>query len=182
MKKSLLPLLFLCTAQLASGQDIPEPDFNQRPYFLQDGKLMDLEKADATMERKMKGMGYGGVEYYYSVDGTKSNIRFSSSSLPKLVIKVEDNTDPTELYSLCAAEVKKNSRRFKTLKMGVLGELKSTDNNKLAINAKKLREKVFEMVVVGNLPTGEFALVPQSNDATKKILSTGGKVCCFGID
>src|SRR5579872_6579578 len=99
MKLFLLSVAFSIYSCLSCiAQDTtPEPDFSQKPYYLKDGKLAEFEKADANLERKVKGMGYGGVEFFYSVAGLKSSARFASSSIPKIIVKTEDNSDPTEI-------------------------------------------------------------------------------------
>lgn len=134
------------------------------------------------MERKMKGMGYGGLEYYYSVNGAKSGTRFGQSSLPRIIIKMEDNSDPTEIFMLCTAEPKKASRRFKAMKMGALGQVKETSSNRTKMTAKKLRDKVFELTIGQPLEKGEYALIPNSSEAAQKAVTTGASIFCFGVD
>lgn len=181
-KRFLLIVLSLISFQSVLSQEIPDPEFSQKPFYFRDGKLLEFEKADATMEKKLKGMGYGGVEYFYSVDGSKSSVRFASPSNPIIIIKMEDNSDPVETFSLCVAEGKKSSRRFRAMKMGALGSVKSINDNKYKITSKKLRNQVFEITIEGTLSIGEFALIPYTSEATMKALSTATKIFCFGID
>jgi hypothetical protein len=164
------------------GQELLEPDFSQKPYYISKDKLAEFEKVDASMERKMKGMGYGGLEYFYSADGAKSIVRFPQSALPKIIIKSEDNSDPTEAFSISIAEVKKGSRRFKAMKMGAFGNVKNSTENKIKVSAKRLKDKIFEIVIDQTLTPGEYAIISNSAENTAKGLSTGARIFCFGID
>lgn len=85
----VIPFLTLIITD-SFAQDIPEPDFSQKPYYFKDGKLNEFEKDEAPMESKAKGMGYGGVEISYSASGLKSPIRFASGSNPTIIVKIED--------------------------------------------------------------------------------------------
>ena len=161
---------------------VPEPDFSQKPYYFKDGKLNEFEKADATLERKVKGMGYGGVEFFYSVAGLKSTARFITSSIPKIIVKTEDNSDPTEMLLVCVGETKKDNRRFKSFKMGTFGGTKGISDNRIKLTVRKIRDKVFEISVDQPLPTGEYAILPFAKEVTASAATTGVKVNCFGVD
>lgn len=177
-----ITLAFLSSTGSLEAQDIPEPDFSQKPYYFKDGKLNEFEKTDASMERKMKGLGYGGLEFFYSVAGLKSSARFTQGTIPKIIIKTEDNSDPTEAFLLCVGETKKDSRRFKSFKMGAYGGSKGITNNRIKLAVKKIRDKVFEITIDQVLPAGEYAILPYSSEGTAMATTTGIKVNCFGID
>ena len=183
MRILFISMLFLLTSTMElRAQDIPEPDFSQKPYYLKDGKLSEFEKTDASLERKVKGMGYGGVEFFYSVEGIRSNSRFTPTSFPKIIIKTEDNGDPTDAILVCVGETKKDSRRFKSFKMGTFGGTKGISDNRIKLTVKKLRDKIFEITIDQTLPAGEYAILPYSKDATAMAITAGVKVSCFGID
>jgi hypothetical protein len=174
--------LSILTYTQSAAQEIPEPDFSQKPYYIKEEKLSEFEKVDATLERKVKGMGNGGVEFYYSVPDLKSSARFAASAVPKIIIKTEDNSDPTEAILVCVGEAKKDNRRFKSFKMGTFGGTKGISDNRIKIAVKKIRDKVFEITIDQVLPAGEYAILPYSKDATAMAMTAGVKVSCFGVD
>jgi hypothetical protein len=127
MKHLMLITLLLCISRLsANGQETPDPDFSKKPYYFQSGVLNSFENKNATIEKKMKALGYGGVDFFYSVPGARSNVRFNSASIPKIIIKIDDNSDPSEMMIVCIGEVKKDERRFKTFKATLLNGTKGT--------------------------------------------------------
>jgi hypothetical protein len=165
------------------AQDVPDPDFSQKPYYQKNGKLEEFEKVEAPMGTKLKGMGYGGVEISYLASGTKSPVRFASGVTPVIIIKMEDNSDPSETFTIQMAQVKKDSRRFVTGKMGALiGGNKSNNQKKIITSVKRLKEKVFEITFNEPLQLGEYAIIPYQKNATMAMGSQAIKINCFGID
>ncbi|HEV8511988.1 MAG TPA: hypothetical protein VGQ59_01860 [Cyclobacteriaceae bacterium] len=180
MKSALLFLLIIFSPTL---QDIPEPDFSLRPYFLKEDKLNEFERVDAVFESKAKGMGYGGVEISYAAEGLKSAVRFTSLLAPRIIIKMEDNSDPAEGFAVFMAEIKKDRRRFVTGKMGsAFGSNKSNNEKRVQISAKKIREKVFEISFQQNLSPGEYAIIPSQKNMSMSAGSQSMKMSCFGVD
>ena len=181
--KLLLPLfIFILVSSQAKSQDVPEPDFSQKPYFLVDGKLINMEKTDASLEKKMRGMGYGGVEYFYSVAGNRSSSRVTASSIPKIIYKNDDNSDPSESILVCIGEPRKGSRRFSSFRMSAFGSSKGVLDNRIKLTVKKIRDKIFEITIDQPLSPGEYAVLPYSKGTTMTVVTTGTKVNCFGVD
>ena len=180
---TLIAFSFLISISTTCAQDvIADPDFSGKPYYFRDGKLNEFEKAEAILERKVKGMGYGGVEFFYSVGGLKSTTRFIASSIPKIIVKNEDNSDPTEMLLVCIGETKKDNRRFKSFKVGTFGGTKGISDNRIRLTVKKIRDKVFEISIDQTLTAGEYAILPYSKEVTAAAATTGVKVNCFGVD
>ncbi|MBS1950996.1 MAG: hypothetical protein JST37_08335 [Bacteroidetes bacterium] len=181
--KLLLPLfIFILVSSQAKSQDVPEPDFSQKPYFLVDGKLINMEKTDASLEKKMRGMGYGGVEYFYSVAGNRSSSRVTASSIPKIIYKNDDNSDPSESILVCIGEPRKGSRRFSSFRMSAFGSSKGVLDNRIKLTVKKIRDKIFEITIDQPLSPGEYAVLPYSKGMSMTVITTGTKVNCFGVD
>jgi hypothetical protein len=118
-------------------------------------------------------LGYGGVDIFCAVDGVKSPVRFAQGVFPKVIVKMEDGSDPSEVFFITPlSEIKKERRRFK-LSKAVGPFSKSTGaTDKIKVSAKKIRDKVYELTPQGTIVPVDFALI---NDAT-------GKVFCFGVD
>jgi hypothetical protein len=167
----------------AIGQEVPEPEFTQKPYYLKDGKLNAFEASEGVQKAKSKSMGYGGTEISYEVPGLKSPARFNSSTF-RIIIKTEGSSDPSESFIIVTAEAKKDTRRFITGTIGGTFKNKSGPENRIKISAKKIRDKVFEIAPVNEVPAGEYAIVPYIKEANM-VAAAGNaplKMYCFGID
>ncbi|MEN0081116.1 hypothetical protein [Flavobacterium lindanitolerans] len=156
------------------------PEFSGRPYLWQDKKLTDLERVDAQFDTKAKGLGYGGVDTYYTVFTGKSDIRFSKEKLPIFVVKVDKGIDPAEVYSVLKAKVKKNKRSFLIGSYAMGGKAKDTGKEKIKITYKKLKDGIYEISLPSDIAAGEYSFVPNSTEG----MSAGNKmkITCFGID
>ena len=63
------------------------PDFAKRPFIVgAENTLVDFERLVAVVDIKIKGMGYGGSEIFYTVTPSRSQVRFPLSNMPKFVI------------------------------------------------------------------------------------------------
>jgi hypothetical protein len=171
--KAAFSLLFFLIGIFALSQDMPDPDFTVRPYYVDGNDLKAFEKTEATIETKTKGLGYGGFDVFYAVPGTKSTVRFSQGIFPKVIVKMEDGGDPSESFFISSAsDIKKDRRRFKSSKVGGVFN-KSTDvKERIKFSAKKIRDRVYELIPEAPLIPGEFAIV-------NTLLM---KVYCFGVD
>jgi hypothetical protein len=100
--------ILLISSDTLFAQSIPEPEYSGRPYTLApNNTLNDLERTDAQVDIKVKALGYGGYESYYTAFSAKSEIRLNKNNLPKFIIKIDANTDPSELISMAKAKIKK---------------------------------------------------------------------------
>jgi hypothetical protein len=184
MKKLLFLTCFLAIQFFVYSQEIPIPDFAKRPFILtEENELTDFERLVAVVDYKIKGLGYGGGELYYTVTPGRSLQRYPLSNLPRFIIKTEPNQDPSEVIYLSKAyEVNAKRRRFITSKFNIAGKSKEVDNQFVAIDFKKLSEDVYEIVISELIGNGEFAFIPF--DTAESSRNMGGKVFinCFGID
>ena len=79
--KTLILAQILITLALFN-QNHPEPDYFNQPYFQNDSNQLEkIEKADAKYEIKVKGMGYGGYDMFFTALGSQSTKRFSKEKL-----------------------------------------------------------------------------------------------------
>lgn len=183
--KTFFFISFLVLIQFSTyGQEIPNPDFAKRPFILtEDNELTDFERLVAVVDYKIKGLGYGGGELYYTVNPGRSLKRYPLSNLPRFIIKTEPNQDPSEVIYLSKAyEVDAKKRRFITAKITMLGKSKEVDKQFIAIDFKKLANDIYEIIIVDPIGNGEFAFIPF--DTAQSSRNMGGKVFinCFGID
>lgn len=180
--KYCLLFLVICYSRISLAQEVPEPDFAMKPYFYIDGKLTELEKVDASLSKKIKAMGYGGVEFDYAVGENKSSIRFKKDLMPRIIIRSDDNSDPTEYLMLSKGESKRKSRSFKGFKMGMVGNTKPLVSDRIKIFVKKVKDKVYEFSFEQPLDIGEYAFIPLNSNSTMQSMTTGIKVYCFAVE
>lgn len=165
-------------------QTLPVPEFTSRPYLLlPDSTLQDLERADAKLDIKVKGMGYGGSETYYTAFQPKSTVRFPHGSIPRIVIKFDSNVDPTEKITLVKATVKSDRRRFLMGSRSLYGKVRDVSKAQVVVAFKKIGDRYYELQFPNGLEAGEYAIMPMM-DANSNNYLTGGtmKITCFGID
>jgi hypothetical protein len=165
----------------AKAQTIPDPEFSGRPYYLSGNELKPLERADATIDVKVKAMGYGGSEYYYTVFSKTSPVRFKKDTMPKIVVKIDGSADPAETIVLARVfEQKKDRRRFIKGKMRLGGKTKDVSKYDVRLEFKKIRDGLYELILIGPIELGEYAFMPLENN--NSIGKTSQKLTCFGID
>ena len=188
MKHLIFIALTLTILQTVSGQTIPEPEFSARPYYLtEEGVLKNLERAEATTDVKVKGMGYGGADYFYTAFGLRSSTRFNNNHLPRLFIKIDGDADPSDVLSVLKAEIPKRNkdrRRFKQGGMKLGGKARDVSNNKVHFEINKIRDNIYEIIFPNGLELGEYAFMPltASNVNILSMSSNSMKISCFGVD
>jgi hypothetical protein len=162
--------------------EIPIPDFPGRPYYITGSKkLENLERADASSDVKIKGLGYGGHDLYFTAFGIKSPITFKQSELPKLVIKLEANQDPSEMVTLTKATLLKDRRRFLQESGSLGGKAHNVEASRLPLQFRKVRDGLYEIVIPATIEPGEYAFMPMG--ASGSILSsTTIKISCFSVE
>lgn len=184
----LLKLFLILQFNVVIGQTVIDPEFAGRPYIMnKDSSLSSLERVDAKLDSKTKGMGYGGLEIYYSVFSSKSETRFKVNEIPKIVIKIEAGKDPSEEITLVVAEVKKEKRRFIQSDEAMGGRAKNIAQSFIKLEFKKIKNGIYEIIVPQNLAIGEYGFLPyyKGPSGVDLIISGSGqsaKISCFGID
>lgn len=184
MKKSLLAIVLLAvSATLVSNQTLPEAEFSGRPYILTpDNKLDNLERADAQVDVKVKALGYGGSETYYTVFSAASPVSFSKEKLPRLLIKLDGNTDPAEVVVLSKAIIKKDRRRFLQGSNALGGKARNISDSFVPLEFKKLKEGLFEIILPADIAPGEYGFMPiTSGGNTLGTYNANVKIGCFGV-
>jgi hypothetical protein len=187
MKKIIFTIAILISGISSSlmAQSFPDPEFSSRPYILDaNNTLKNLERADAQIETKAVGMGYGGFETYYTAFEPESDVRLSMNSLPKIIIKIEGNIDPSEVISLSEAEVRRDRRRFLQNSSGIRGRARDISYTFIKLEFKKIRNGIFEVILPSDIQPGEYAFMPIISGGSNSIQTYYSKVkiSCFGID
>lgn len=177
-----LAFLFVPLSYIFS-QKIPSVEFTGRPYFLmEDGNLVDLERVDAQMDYKVKALGYGGTDIYFTVFSPASPITFEMGTVPKIIIRMEENVDPSEVLMLSKAVQKKDRRRFLQGSMAFGGKAKDVSGSFVQIAFEKIDKGLYQIKLPDNLDPGEYGFVPVVNNANPMTaMKTTVKVSCFSI-
>lgn len=157
------------------------PEFAGRPYLWQNNvALSDLERADAQLDSKLKGLGYGGVRLMYTVFSGRSNVRFNRNHLQKLIIKVAEGIDPSESYTIVKAEVKKDKRSFLVSSYSMVGRAKDTKDTYIKAEFKRIKDGIYEITLPSDIEEGEYGFLGVASEGT--LMGNRVKISCFGID
>jgi hypothetical protein len=183
MKTKLL-LLLLFVAFNSAAQKLANIEFSGRPYILVNSNtLKDFERADAQFETKIKALGYKGSETFYTVFSPKSEISFSKELLPKIIIKMDDNIDPSDVVKLSKAVIKKDRRRFILESQQLLGKARDISDAYIKLDFKKLEDNVYEVILPKDIEIGEYAFLPINASEGNALTSyrASVKITCFSI-
>ena len=179
-KEILITLLVLSSINFVYAQ-IPEPDFTNKPYYLQeDNTLKKFETINAVVDVKMKGMGYGGVEYYFTAFSKTSTTKFNVKGLPSFVIKVEEGIDPEDFLTLVKGKIKRKKRLFIQGSMNMMGGARDVSKSIIPITYKKISKDYYKIILEKDLEIGEYALIRKLN--TEKQAGVQVKIYCFSVN
>lgn len=183
MKKIILLFAALSLFINNYAQKLPEIEFTGRPYiWSNNGELKSLERVDAQVDVKVKALGYGGSETYYTVFSPASDVIFTKNNLPKIIIKLDGNTDPAEVVVLSKATVKKERRRFLQGSMSLVGKARNISGSFIALDFKKLQEGVYQIILPENIEEGEYGFMPIINNGNSLLgVNTMVKINSFSI-
>ncbi len=171
----LVIVLFFQTVSAQQSQKILEPEYIGVFFYLNEGKLVALERQSAESKLKIKAMGFGGGESILQIKGEQSNVRFKADQKVEFVVRVSSqSTDPVSIIQFYRFESKKGMRRLSIAKAGTMGMgAKSIVNqNAVSFNAAKYGESSFKIVPANALLPGEYCF---SGAASQDGF-------CFGID
>ena len=172
----LLLIVSLFFSAFAQTSTIPDPEFPNRPYYIKDSKLENLEKVSTSFD--VSGMG---SKVYLTAFKPKSEVRFTKDGIPALYIKIEGSGDPSDKVTVSIATVKKDRRRFVQESTGMTGAAKDISATKVSVSLKKIKAGLYQIVFDTPLAPGEYAFMPQMDMGS---LMGGGKLTlfCFGVD
>lgn len=165
------------------GQTIPDPDFAFRPYELQsDGSLKSLDRSSATTDMKVKGL-YRGSEIYLTVFGITSKATYDQNEIPRIFIKLSDNSDPYEAVTVVKGEVVKDRRRFLQRNQALGGKAKDISDVFIQLEFKRIKENLWEVFLPEDINPGEYAFMPVLNVGEGMDLSYSATtyLSCFSI-
>ena len=156
------------------------------PQYLKNDSLMNFEKVGAKMESKAIGMGYGGVNSYFTIfDSPKSSVHFHHDSIPKFIITVDPGTDVFEMVLIVKADVVKNKTYRRFVKSGIsMAGSKDMSSHQVIPELKLIGTDKYQ-IILPKLEAGEYAFMPiyKGSQATSITTPSGNyRIYCFGIN
>lgn len=164
-------------------ETVPTPEYALRPYWLtSNNTLDDLERVDAQLDIKVKGMGYGGAEYFYTAFTPASTVRFDKNNIPVILFRAEPGVDPAEIVSLAVGEVKSDRRRFIQGSMKLAGKARDVGDAYIDLTFVKLKDNLYQIFLPEGIVSGEYAFMPISNSGSPFTTGSKVKIACFAIE
>ena len=143
-----------------------EPEYSNRPYYVNNNELIRFEKVKAKIDYKTKAMGFGGSNTYFTSFGIESSTKFKKGKIPSILIKIEGMEDPEESIIILKSEkTKKNKdrRRFKQASMSLGGKSRDVSDNEISFKLKKVSHNIYKLEIDETIDLGEYAIIPESS-------------------
>lgn len=165
-----------------NGNNIPDPEFPLRPYYLDGNELVKLERAEANFAAKKKGV-YRGVDMQVQIMKEESPIQFLKNNLPRFFVVINDeDTDPFDIIDLCKADrIGKGRRNFTYAGKKYGGRVKDVTGKLVSLDFKKIRNGLYEIIIDQELEQGEYAFLPLFKNDQSLSSTNSIKANCFGI-
>jgi hypothetical protein len=171
------------TPVIVDLKKLPIPEYALRPYWLTEKyTLSDMERVDAQTDVKVKGMGYGGAEYYYTAFSPISSVVFKISQTPVIIIKTENGVDPSEIVSLVKGEEKSDRRRFIQGSMKMGGKSRDIGDATIELRFEKLVDNIYQIILPSDILPGEYAFMPINSNNSATLTNNKVKLACFRIE
>lgn len=183
----ILILILLGFASRMEGQTnhtASSPVFINHVYYSLRDSLVSLEQNMARMESKTKGMGYGGSEGGFYMDGAKSSLRIQSGDSLRFTVKMNmAMMDPSMMMKLYKFDSKNGNREAIVSSQGGMfsgGKSKHTASE-ISFNILKSGSDDYIMIPASRLLPGEYGFI------NMMMVNGGGRdaaytVFAFGVD
>lgn len=155
------------------------------PFYMLGDSIQYFEKVGGKLEAKVIGMGYGGVNSYYTVfNSPHSSLSFNRDAIPQFVITVDPGTDVFEMVLIVKADVVKNKTYRRFVKGGQsMGGSKDMGAYQIIPELKQTGKDKYQIILTIMEP-GEYAFMPiyKGTQASSIRTSSGNyKLYCFAI-
>ncbi len=139
---------------------MPEPEWAGQAFWLNDGKLVPLERQTATPVVKKKGLGFGGGVGLFVYKGVSSSVRVPANA--EFVVRLEGLGDPTTRVFLTPLQQDegKDLRQAVLAKVGgmIRGFQSSTDQTGAELRFTRYGTSSVKFATGASLPRGEYAI------------------------
>jgi hypothetical protein len=164
-----------------TSDNIPDPEFTNRPYYLDGKNLERLERVEGIFVKKQKGI-YRGTDEFVNAMKQESQIQFEKGNIPRIFIKLNsDKIDPYDIINLEVAKIKKDRRTFIYRSQRLSGKVKDVTGNLISLEFKKIRDSLYEILIEEDLEQGEYGFMPIQTESTSQSYTNSVKMNCFGV-
>jgi hypothetical protein len=158
---------------------------NFTPFYIIGDSLSPFEKVGAKLESKVIGMGYGGVNSYYTVfNSPHSPLCFNRDSIPDFVITVDPGTDVFEMVMIIKADAVKNKTYRRFVKGGQsMAGTKDMGAYQIIPELKLIGKDKYQ-IMLPSMTQGEYAFMPILKGSQGNSIRTASgnyRLYCFGI-
>lgn len=183
----ILILILLALASGMQGQTshvASAPLFLNHIYYSLPDTLVSLEQNPVRMESKTKGMGYGGSEGGFYMDGAKSNVRIRAGDSLRFIVKMNmAMMDPSMMIKLYKFDSKNGNRQAIVSSQGGMfsGNKSKHAASEISFNILKSGSEDFIMMPASKLQPGEYGFI------NMMMVNGGGRdasytAFAFGVD
>ncbi|MBC7934461.1 MAG: hypothetical protein H7Y86_03750 [Rhizobacter sp.] len=164
--KELMLLICIFFSGAIKAQDVASfgkaPSSVVKLYHPKNEQQTDLENTTALKKQKKKLGGFGGVGFWYELEGEKATVRLNADSAIFVLqqgtgMLAMDNSMTLRLFKLEVKNGKRNAVEG-DYKPSILGTGKTTDT-KITTSTKQLKEGLTKIVPTKKLEKGEYAFV-----------------------
>ncbi len=132
------------------------PQLNQVYYLNKEGKYIVLDKSVGELKTKLKGLGYGGSETNYQIDGEKATTVFPKTELPTFFINAGEGQ--SLVLALYKATAKKGKRLAAFSSAKAFGKNNASESV-IPFNTSTPQSGIFKIEFAQPLETGEYMFV-----------------------
>jgi hypothetical protein len=154
---------------VTAQSNLPVPEFKNTINQVDTTQkvLKNLEKANAEVDLKVKGLGYGGSELYLKISGSESSVTLQPSQAT-FVVKLPDlDTDPSTYVDLYKFDSDKDRRRVKIASRKLTGKTRNVDIPNVDLSFAKISAGCYLITISETLKKGNYGFILD-------ISSTGG--------
>ncbi len=144
------------------------PQYPSIPYYVKNGKLVSFEKVKARNDAKV---GMSNIKSYLTVFSKESSIRFQKGKIPKLLIKIDVDGDPSDYLSIIKSEKARGKRKFSQSMMSHSGKAKDVSSYEIKFDLIKIRNNIYELLIDDNIESGEYAVISTTQSDANSLFS-----------
>ena len=166
MKYLFIPCLFLisffllvCSTNVVAQNEsnLPTPEFEMQPYWYDETakSLRSFEKVPFQSQTRAKGLY--GAEGLAFIEGRESPLQFKDFGKLTILIKMEKGKDPSDVLQLCEFTTSKKRELVTSSRSGWDGGVTQRSAGINILEFKKVREGVYQIILIKKLQQGEYA-------------------------
>jgi hypothetical protein len=180
---TLISTLLFISSSFSQSKNVSAPATLNDIYYYNksSASLLVIEKGKADFVTRTKGFGFGGAATNFELNGDKSAFRIIMSDSVSFVVSLASGAgDPSTLFSLFKAEVKKDKRISNYVNTKVYYGKNGSGDAIISFTVKKIGDQIFEIIPSVKLDKGEYVFINKGTLANYG--GRGAESFSFGID